>query len=493
MTKLSAWKMAGAVFTLSAATAITSPAQIFTSLVNFDFANGADPMHVTLVQGHNGNLFGTTEAGGHGDGSLGTVFEISPGSKLTTLYNFGSDSGALPQAGLLLGTDGNFYGTTYGGGMGNCIGGGSACGTVFKVTPSGGLTTLHDFCAQEGQCGDGQYPYASLIQATDGNFYGTTNEGGGTGEGGFGTVFRITSGGVLATIHSFHGSDGSNPLSPVIQGSNGYLYGTTPIGGDRTCPGNNGEGCGVVFTIGPKGQFTALHIFEFTDGAGPQALIQASDGNFYGVTAAGGDDTNCDNGCGTVFKMSPDGKIITLHTFNSTDGANPQGTLLQATDGNLYGTTIQGGNPVCNSGYQGCGTIFRIMPNGAFATVHNFDGTDGSTPIGGLAQATNGILYGTTEAMGAGNWGTLFSLDVGLDPFVTFVRFAGRVGQTGPILGQGFTGTTSVAINGIPGVFTVISDTFIKATVPEGATTGYVTVTTPSGTLTSNVPFRVIP
>ena len=149
----------------------------------------------------------------------------------------------------------------------------------------------------------------------------------------------------------------------------------------------------------------------------------------------------------------------------------------------------------------GCGTIFQITPAGVLTTLHSFDGTDGDFPAGGLFQATNGILYGTTASGGKytsddcyeETCGTLFSLDMGLSPFVAFVVPAGKVGQTGGILGQGFIGTTSVMLNGVPANFKVVSDTYLTATVPAGATTGYVTVTTPSGTLTSNVPFRVIP
>lgn len=207
-------------------------------------------------------------------------------------------------------------------------------------------------------------------------------------------------------------------------------------------------------------------------------MIQATDGNFYGTTYAGGT-----RGYGTVFKITDSGEFTTLHSFiaNPNDGANPYAGLVQATDGNLYGTTYSGGN--C------CGTIFSITPGGTYLTLHYFDATGDAFPQAGLAQATSGVLYGTT----AGGYGSIFSLDMGLGPFVTFVRFAGRVGRTGPILGQGLAGTTGVSINGIQANFTVVSDTFIRATVPEGATTGFVTVTTPSGTLTSNVPFHVIP
>jgi uncharacterized repeat protein (TIGR03803 family) len=265
--------------------------------------------------------------------------------------------------------DGNFYGTTEQGGAYNS-------GTVFRITREGALTTLHNF---DGA--DGAQPYAALVQATDGNFYGTTYTGGANGN--HGTVFKITGGGVLTTLYSF------------------------------CAQANCADGEGVF-----------------------AGLVQATDKNFYGATAFSGA-----NGGGTIFEITTGGILTTLYSFG-TDGSHPVGALIQDTNGNFYGTTLLGGELTCNPP-DGCGTVF--------------------------------------------------SLDVGLGPFVTFVRPSGRVGHTGPILGQGFTGTTSVLLNGTPVTFTVVSDTYIRATVPAGATTGYVTVTTPSGTLTSNVPFHVIP
>lgn len=165
---------------------------------------------------------------------------------------------------------------------------------------------------------------------------------------------------------------------------------------------------------------------------------------------------------------------------------------MPATDENFYGTTQEGGDLNCIPPY-GCGTLFDITPSGALTTLHIFEQSDGGYPSGGLLQATNGMLYGTTSIGGSEGDGTVFSLSMGFNPFVAFVRDAGRVGGTDGILGQGFTGTSGVAINGIQAQFEVKSDTFIRATVPAGATTGYVTVATPGGTLTSNVPFHVIP
>jgi uncharacterized repeat protein (TIGR03803 family) len=302
------------------------------------------------------------------------------------------------------------------------------------MTPNGAVTVLYSFCAQPN-CTDGYFPTAGLAQGTDGNFYGTTSQGG------------------------------------------------------ENCPGN---GCGTVFKITPTGTLKTLYLFADTDGAYPFAgLILGTDGNFYGTTSAGGA-----YGGGTVFRITPAGALTTIYSFciqsTCNDGEGPwYGDLLQATDGNFYGTTSAGGA-------NGNGTIFSLTPSGTLTTLHSFAETEGSEPYYGLLQATNGTFYGTTEFGGdldcnhSSGCGTFFGLDVGLHPFVAFVRNSGKVGQTGGILGQGFTGTTSVSLNGLPAAFTVKSDTFITATVPPGATSGFVTVVTPSGTLTSNVPFRVL-
>jgi uncharacterized repeat protein (TIGR03803 family) len=186
-----------------------------------------------------------------------------------------------------------------------------------------------------------------------------------------------------------------------------------------------------------------------------------------------------------VFKITPMGDFILLHQFTGDDGARPRAGVIQATDGNFYGTTSVGGA-------NGGGTIFEITAEGEFFALYSFL-PQSSSPQGALLQATNGTFYGTTSGGGAFNDGIVFRASAGLGPFIAFVQGAGKVGQTGGILGQAFTGTTSVSFSGISATFTVVSDTFIRATVPPGATTGYVTVTTPSDTLTSNVPFYVLP
>lgn len=339
------------------------------------------------------------------------------------------------------------------------------------------------------------------MQASDGYFYGTTIQG---GSGNLGTIFKVNANGAFTSLYSFCSKrpnclDGALPEGTLIQARDGNIYGTTAVGGVGVsdCSGIP-PGCGTIFRLNLSGKFTTVYRFHGADGAEPLAgLVESSEGTFYGTTYDGGQtNVNCSLGCGTVFQITPQSKLATLYKFctqlNCADGSGPHAAMVQGSDGNLYSTTFAGGLTSCE---YGCGTIFWVNPSGAFSTLYRFcsqtNCADGYNPQASVVQATNGVFYGTTSQ---GNLdGTIFSLDTSLNPFITFVRAEGKVGQTGGILGQGFTGTTSVVLNGVPATFTVVSDTFIRATVPAGATTGYVTVTTPTGTLTSNVPFYVLP
>jgi uncharacterized repeat protein (TIGR03803 family) len=487
MCKFIGLKGACAALVLLAATAITLPAQTFTTLGSFNVTNGANP-YSTLVQATNGNLYGTTVFGGADN--AGTVFEITPGGAMKTLYSFCSQSGCPdgenPTGGLIQATDGNFYGLAGGGGV-------NGAGTVFKITPSGTLTTLYNFCPQ-GDCAGGEYPGGTLIQATDGNLYGTTVYG---GTDDVGVVFKITTSGTFTTLHSFRDSpDGANPVAGLVQATNGNFYGMTEWGGVN--------GLGTVFEITSAGTLTTLYSFcsvsGCTDGNNPNSgLMQATDGNLYGVTVGGGD---YGWNAGTLFRMTLSGKLTKLYNFcslsNCADGNSPYITLIQATDGNLYGATAIGGQGDCGA-YPGCGTIFKSTLSGTLTTLFTFDRADGGHPNMGLVQDTNGNFYGTTVNGGADStcsWngmgcGTVYSLSMGLGPFVETQPTFGPVGIPVKILGTNLTGATSVTFNGTAAVFKVASPSLVMAIVPTGATTGTVQVVTPSGTLSSNVPFRV--
>ncbi|HEV2424134.1 MAG TPA: choice-of-anchor tandem repeat GloVer-containing protein [Terriglobia bacterium] len=455
-------------------------AQTFTTLVTFDGTDGANP-GAALVQALDGNLYGTTESGGL-SGSLcsvgcGTVFRMTPGGTLTTLYDFCSQSncadGFEPFFGpLIQGTDGNLYGTTVGGGAYDN-------GTIFKISLGGTLTTLHSFGFS-----DGASPYSSLIQASDGNFYGTTFGGGAQF---YGTVFKMTPGGTLTTLYSFCAqsgcADGAEPEGALLQANDGNFYGATFSGGTGACSG----GCGTVFKITPTGTLTTLHSFAgaLTDGQGPiGGLVGPSAGILYGTTYFGGA-----NSAGTIFKITTSGAETVFHNFDGTDGGNPYASLIQASDGSFYGTTQNGGT-------SGLGTIFAITPAGRLTTLYSFCSqsgcADGGVTRAGLVQDTSGKLYGASTFFGnASGDGTTFSLSVGLRPFVEAVPTSGRVGAAVKILGTNLTGATSVTFNGTAATFTVVSHSLITTTVPAGATTGSVLVTTPGNTLKSNVPFRI--
>jgi uncharacterized repeat protein (TIGR03803 family) len=457
---------------IAAATTVAH-AQTFSVLYNFGTKSG-DPTNPSssgiVAQGRDGKMYSTALGGAAGPGAM---FKITTGGKLTVPYSFNiTDVDPFnPFSGLTLATDGNFYGATLSGGT-------FGMGTVFKITPSGVLTVLHSFAGS-----DGSEAYAPPIQGADGNFYGTARQGGANASG---VVYKITPSGKFTTLYSFDDVHGYGPLAPLVQGTDGNFYGTAQRGGAN-------EFYGVVYKITASGKFTVIYDFDGTHGGQPVGpLIQASDGSLYG-TATGGGSKNS----GVVFKVTAAGKYTVLHNINgTTDGSGPVAGLVQATDGKLYGTTPSGG--ATNQG-----TIFRISPTKPYSykVLYNFDGTTGANPQVTLLQHTNGVLYGDTYSGGTGNvnpcmtgnCGVFYSLNVGLGPFVSLVSTSAKVGKSIGILGQGFTGTTGVSFNGTAAIFNISSDTYLTATVPNGATTGPVTVVTPSGTLTSNKAFRVTP
>ncbi len=443
-------------------TIATAHAQTYSDLHDFGSASG-DPLNPAysgiVAQGRDGNLYSTTPAGG--SGNLGTVFKVTASGAVSVIYSFDGTHGQVPYSGLTLGTDGNFYGTT-------SLGGSSKVGVIFNITPAATYVVLHTFGGA-----DGSTPYAPPIQAADGNFYGTTAFG---GTNGYGTVYKLTAAGVYTVLHSFDLTNGSRPYGPLVQGKDGNFYGTA-FGG----VGDNRYG--MVFKVTGGGNFTILHAFDLTDGGNPYAgLVLGKDGNFYGTTSNGGK-----GGYGNVFKITTAGVLTSLHSFNQvTDGGAPFGGLVQATDGNFYGVGYL-------SGPKRDGTIFRITPAGTLNVLYSFDGTKGGSPMVTPLQHTTGILYGDTNIFGAHNDGVFYSLNSSLAPYAALLPTSGKVAKTIGILGQGFNGAKGVSFNGTAAKFKVSSDTFLTATIPAGATTGIVTVTIPGGNLKSNITFRVVP
>jgi uncharacterized repeat protein (TIGR03803 family) len=444
--------------------ATAASAQTYTKLRDLGTQTG-DPLNPAWVgifaQGRDGNLYSTSQVGGSG---FGTVFRLTPSGTMTPLWSFANGSdGAFPNSGLTLGTDGSLYGAAVNGGLGY--------GTVFKITTGGAFTPLHSFNGNT----EGLGPNAPPIQGNDGNYYGATGNGGTN----FGTIYRMTPAGAVNVIYTFDGvpPHGRYPRA-LILGIDGNFYGTARGGGT-----NNS---GMVFRITPTGALTTLHIFTGPDGQFPDgAIIQASDGNLYGTTRGGGTDS-----LGVIYKVTPTGAFTVIHEFLELDGMgySPFSGLVQATDGKLYGTTIGPSH----------GLLYQINTSGDYIVVHTLTGPDGQSPQVAPFQQTGGVLFGDTSAGGIGTigcvtCGVLYSLDMGLGPFVSIVNWSGKTGRTIQILGQGFVGTTNVSFHGTPASFTVLSNTFLTAVVPAGATTGVITVSTPGGTLKSSRKFLVLP
>jgi uncharacterized repeat protein (TIGR03803 family) len=409
----------GVVANVSGVSVTCAPA---TESVIYSFdanADGASP-RANTIQASDGNFYGTTYTGG--TSGSGTVFRITPAGVETVLYSFagGTSDGSLPTAGLIQGSDGNFYGTTGGGGP-------TGAGTVFKITPSGEETILFAFIGTDG------IGPAGLIQGSDGNFYGATSSGGPNFDG---TVFKVTPAGAMTILHSFTGgADGAGSAAALTQGSDGNFYGTTTYGGTSDA--------GTVFMITPAGIETVLHSFAggAADGYSPVgALIQGSDGNFYGTTQEGGP-----NASGTVFKITSGGVETVLHSFTGgiTDGSYPYAALIEGSDGNLFGTTS-------NGGASSNGTVFKITLGGVESVLHSFTGgaTDGSMPLAGLVQGGDGNFYGTNSSGGASNSGNFIKITPAGIETALYSFNSGPEGQSPVGLIQAsdgnFYGTTSV-------------------------------------------------
>jgi uncharacterized repeat protein (TIGR03803 family) len=334
------------------------------ALITFDVTNGASP-RAKLCLGPDGNFYGTTSSGGT-NGGYGTIFKVTTNGFLTSMVSFSGTNGADSQSGLTLGSDGSFYGTTVDGGTNGDY------GTVFKVTTNGVLTSLLSFANTNGA-----YPYAGLTLASNGNFYGTTYLG---GSNQLGTIFGMTTNGVLTSLVSFANTNGGNPHAGLTVGNDGELYGMTTSGG------TNG-GYGTVFKVTTNGQLTSLVGFANTNGAYPQSvLICGNDNNLYGTTYFGGS-----NSLGTVFRMTTNGVLTSLVSFAGNNGANPVAGLVLGSDGNFYGTTYAGGS-------SNLGTVFRMTTNGGLTSLTSFLGTNGANPYAGLTPNDDGDFYGAAAS-----------------------------------------------------------------------------------------------
>lgn len=473
-----------AAILLFAASAMPMHGQTFTTLWSFGGVsvdtNGRQPSPVPLTRGTDGNLYGTTWFGGAN--GVGTFYRITPAGALTTLYSFTHDNGITIEAGLVQANDGNFYGT-------NTLDGTNNQGTVFRLTPNGSLTTLYNFGTAPT---DGSYPNGALVQGTDGNLYGMTENNGANGHG---TIFKITPAGTFTTLYSFSGSgDCAEPKGGLIQATDGNFYGTCHEGG------------GPVFRITPAGALTTFKGTSADGGSPSSGLIQATDGNFYGTDNKG------------VFKMTLAGALTLVSDFSSSpslagalEGGGSFSGLIQATDGNLYGTSGVGGA-------NGDGFIFQVTLSGAATVLYSFSASvnSGTSPDpSGVIQATDGNLYGITTQGGADGDGTVYRLTLpATSPQAPTITSGGIVpvdgttatiqpGEWVSIYGTNLAsatatwngnfpvslGGTSVTINGESAYLWYVSPGQINLQAPDDSATGTVpvVVTTSVGTATSTV------
>jgi uncharacterized repeat protein (TIGR03803 family) len=462
-----------AAVVMFAGASVPAQAQTPTVLHTFEIVStDACEPEDNIVQGRDGNMYGVGVT--CGTNGTGAVYKISPTGTESVVFNFPADWSSC-FSGLTLGSDGNFYGTCFTNPGGN--------GGVFRLTPAGVFTDLHDF---NGADGDTEPLYAP-IQAKDGNFYGTT---------GFypfscGNVYKLSSAGVYTSLHTFSGSD-CGPASSLFQASDGNLYGTL-----YSCA-LNGSGPGCVYKISTAGVFTEIYGFAFSTGDGPcTGVIQGKDGNLYGATNQG-----ALNGIGNIYKLTTAGVYTDLHDFNNATDATcgdnvgrTQVNLLQVTDRNFYG--VNGIN-----GPNGTGSIYKLTSANVFtAFLFPSPPVEGDAPLSTLIQNTNGLVYGTTAAGGAVSClpcsqGTFFSVSTGDAAFVNLepTERAGLVGAHVGMFGQGFSSASVVKFGGVASTSVTRSgSTYLTAVVPAGAHTGAVTVTTGSTTLTSPQTYKVLP
>jgi uncharacterized repeat protein (TIGR03803 family) len=369
--------------------------------VIYTFQGGSDGSWPTgLAVGKNGYLYGATLLGGPDD--AGTIFKMSRTGNKTILHSFtGGADGGGPENALTMDAEGDFYGTTNGGGSGTgCAGG--PCGTIFKITPTGQLTTLYAF---QGPPNDVAYIQGPLALDAQGNIYGIGWEGAnscGVAEG-CGAVFELNTSRQETILHSFTGSpDGMLPSGPIVI-ANGILYGTTEGGGDSSCGFNDGYGCGVLYSIDlANGGESIIYTFEADSGVSPTGILADGKGNLYGDTYSGG---TFGIDAGVLFKFTPGENGWTesvLYDFGAAnDGYTPAPGLLLDKAGNLYGTTANSNRA------NTIGTAFKITPQGEQTILHNFviSKTNDRAPggcytVSGVVSYGNGVLYGTAQRGG---------------------------------------------------------------------------------------------
>lgn len=399
------WTIALAITLSFAAVPPSARGQKFSMLYSFTGGTDGSNPFGGVVRDSAGNLFGTTQYGGDltcFSVGCGVVFKIDATGRETVLFSFPhgknggyGGKGAYPQ-GVILDASGNLYGTTYAGGTG------CNCGVVFKLAPSGRQAVLHAFSGQT----DGAYTNANLISDSEGNFYGTTIQGGSACD--CGTIYKVDATGKETVLYSFPGdTSGATPFAGLTRDSAGNLYGTTMGGGDLSC--TTFGSCGAVFKLDPSGNESVLYSFTGgNDGSTPEfsGVFRDSAGNLYGTTERGGDSV-CNNplGCGTVYKIDASGRHTVLYSFTGgNDGYYPYAGVIRDSAGNLYGTTWIGG-------HFGSGTVFKLDTSGKETILHTFTGGgDGAQPTAGLIMDSVGNLYGTTSSGGTFGNGTVFKI-----------------------------------------------------------------------------------
>jgi len=452
-----------------AAAAVPMQAQTVNTLFTFEANNNNSQPSLpqgNMAQGRDGNFYGISSSG---NGCCQGVFYKIDSTGLMTALSAMAQSQGTNCNGVVLATDGNFYGTCYSDPTNN--------GTLIKLTPTGAITVLHTFL---GTTADGCHPLAPPIQGTDGSLYGTT---GFCGANGYGTVYKLSPSRTYTQLYSFQGppSDTAEPLG-LVEGTDGNLWGM----GSGWIVSN-----GAVFKISAAGKETLVYAFKggTADGQNPfTSLIQGADGNYYGTTEFGGTDNY-----GTIFKLTPAGVETVLYNFpNQADGAYPRLPLTQGLDGLLYGIATD-----CAGGGCAQAGLFDVTTKGAYRNLYLYPLGQPNTiqPFAPLLLSTNGTFYSTTFQGGVAVNGTFYSVSTNYSPFISLVNVrGGKEGTQVGILGQGFSAASVVKFGGTVATTTKLTGkTFILATVPSAALTGKVTVTTGSATLSTISAFKVTP